>query len=66
MDAVSLHLTAQTLDGARESIAAAQSASPSPVAPVVTAAPAVASPEVILDLSEAAQQLMTLPDAPAA
>ena len=64
MSSVSLHLTAQTLDGARESIAAAQSASPSPVAPVTTSG--TASPEVILDLSEAAQQLMTLPDAPAA
>ena len=65
MDAVSLQLTAQTLDGARESIAAAQSASPSPQSPMSTGAPSL-SPEVILDLSDAAQQLMTLPDESAA
>ena len=63
MDAVSLQLTARTLDGARESIAAAQSATPNQAAPA-TPAVSVAAPEVILDLSEAAQQLMTLPDAP--
>ena len=61
MDSVSLHLTAQTLDGARESIAAAQSASPNAGMPATPAAGP--TPEVILELSEAAQQLMTLPDA---
>ena len=57
MDSVSLHLTAQTLDGARESIAAAQSASPNAALP----AGPIAGPEVILELSEAAQRLITLP-----
>ncbi len=60
MSSVSLHLTAQTLDGARESIAAAQSATPNAALPASPAA-AGPGPEVILDLSEAARQLMTLP-----
>lgn len=60
MSSVSLHLTAQTLDGARESIAAAQSATPNAALPATPAAGP--GPEVILELSEAAQRLMTLPD----
>jgi hypothetical protein len=64
MSSVSLHLTAQTLDGARESIAAAQSATPNAALPTTPAAGP--TPEVILDLSEAARQLMTLPGGGAA